>query len=434
MMNWPRHYSIMVVDIEKFGTRRDPEQALLRHRMYTSVSAALSRTGIAEKRIKGTEDRGDGLFYLFSPKVPKIDLTGPFVQYLHEQISVQSALPEGAPLRIRVALHAGEVFKDSRSWVGTDLNTACRLVDLDALRETLAATDANSAGLALAVSQSWYDSVVRQDWPGVERETFRQTDFHSKEVRETAWLRVPGYSTPPGLKLKGPGGAKVLEEKPYGEPAPVLAPQQEKRALYRRPGPIAGVALAAVALGGIALPFGSGPDRSGPEPEPDSTVSPSTRPAPPGTPAPDPSDSTSSKPPKPAKSGSEKPGTPPPSSPSDPSERRPERPSPSPASTADLTVLDGRKDSFAACPHGRACFFEGRDGTGSMGFAPGCGWIDLGPLRAMVSSVKTHGNNVTLYDSEDKVVASVQGWSETVLPPDQEDRPEKAFVHCLRTE
>jgi hypothetical protein len=131
--------------------------------------------------------------------VSKVDLTGRFIIALHAGLAAHARVSsEQAALRLRVALHAGEVGSDEHGWLGEDLNTACRLVDLDALRGTLAA--ATRSCLVLAVSDSWYSAVVRHDYPGIDRAAFRPVPFQAKEVRQTAWISVPGYQEPPGIQ------------------------------------------------------------------------------------------------------------------------------------------------------------------------------------------------------------------------------------------
>lgn len=101
------------------------------------------------------------------------------------------------------------------------------------------------------------------------------------------------------------------------------------------------------------------------------------------------------------------------------------------ASRQERTLVSaGQADGYAACPEAKACLFEGWEGAGWMGYAPACGTIDLGSLRFMVSSVRTHGNPVTLYDDNHKQVGHVDGWAQTNLAPDQSDRAATVYIHC----
>ncbi|MEV5844065.1 hypothetical protein AB0M32_19080 [Streptomyces sp. NPDC051985] len=199
----PRYYLIVVIDIERFGRRTDPVQRWLREQLYAIVDKALEQAEIGTDDVAVTSDRGDGCFLLLRPSVSKLDLTTRFLNALQTGLRGHAQRGnEDTALRVRVALHAGEVSEDRRGWVGEALNTACRLVDLDALRTTLAA--ASRSGLALAVSADWHAAVVRHDYPELPASGFRELPFVAKEITSHAWLCVPGYDEPPGLGAPAP--------------------------------------------------------------------------------------------------------------------------------------------------------------------------------------------------------------------------------------
>ncbi|MGW5675349.1 hypothetical protein ACWEV4_09715 [Streptomyces sp. NPDC003860] len=216
----PLHYSIMVLDLERFGSRTNPEQERARSALFSVVEEALKDADVMPQHVAGVGDRGDGGFWLFPSGVSKVDLTGDVVERLQMRLRAYAAEPGAQPLRLRLALHAGEVARDERGWVGADLNTACRLVDLDDLRRVLAA--AERSALALAVSQTWHDAVVRHEYPGLDSSAFRSVAFREKEVDSRAWIRVPGYDAPPGL---GPVLVKPPEDgEEFGGPDPDPGP------------------------------------------------------------------------------------------------------------------------------------------------------------------------------------------------------------------
>ncbi|MFF7330171.1 hypothetical protein [Streptomyces sp. NPDC008150] len=194
-----QHYAIVAVDVEKFGTRDNPTAFLLRKQLYSLVETALDDAGIDRSAAPDAADRGDGFFHLLPGDVDKLDLTGPFVTGLHNALRDHAAVSNSrGALRIRLVLHSGDVGWDGRGWVGEELNTACRLLDIDPLRTTLA--QAHRAGLALAVTDDWYRRVVCHGSAEAERESFREVPFDAKEIRgASAWIRVPGYDAPPGV-------------------------------------------------------------------------------------------------------------------------------------------------------------------------------------------------------------------------------------------
>lgn len=194
-----QHYLILVVDIEKFGSRSNPVQIWVRRQLYALVEAAFDEAGIDHTSGPRPSDRGDGFFWLLPGAVDKVELTGRFVDLLHQGLRRHAATSsEQGAMRLRVVLHDGDVSRDEHGWVGEELNTACRLVDIQPLRSALA--EGRRSGLALAVSADWYRRVVHHDDPAVERGSFRKVPFDAKEIQGShAWIRVPGYDAPPGL-------------------------------------------------------------------------------------------------------------------------------------------------------------------------------------------------------------------------------------------
>ncbi|MET7302883.1 hypothetical protein [Embleya sp. NPDC005575] len=190
-----RYMSILVLDVERFGRRSDVTQEWVRGRLYELLHSALESAGIAWDACV-VEDRGDGAILLIPANVPKEDLTDLFIDRLHAGLRNHDRhASDEARIRLRVSLHAGDVVQDIRGWSGSAINTACRLVNADPLREVLAA--AERACLALIVSRSWHEAVVVPERGGLESSAYGEVHVSAKEVDETAWVYVPGYQRPP---------------------------------------------------------------------------------------------------------------------------------------------------------------------------------------------------------------------------------------------
>ncbi|MDT7787575.1 MAG: hypothetical protein QOF58_5994 [Pseudonocardiales bacterium] len=182
------HRSFVIVDIERYGRRSDADQRWLRRQMYDVLQTALDDSGI-EWNSCAAADRGDSVMLLVPPDVPKVDITDAFVDRLDRELARYARrAAEPVRMRMRLALHFGEVSEDERGWVGSDLNTACRLADLQAARDAL--TAAPDANLVVVVSEPWYRSVVNQDAVLVSHFGFREIPFEAKEVSDRAWLHV----------------------------------------------------------------------------------------------------------------------------------------------------------------------------------------------------------------------------------------------------
>ncbi|MGI8332514.1 ATP-binding protein [Actinomadura scrupuli] len=220
------HRTIFVVDVEGFGDRRrtNLDQVAVRSGLYHCLEQAFLASGLPWARC-GREDRGDGVFILVPPDVPK----APFVDSLPG--ALVSALIEHnrthAPqerIRLRMALHAGEINYDDHGVTATSINHAFRLVDAPPLKAVLAES---SGVLALIVSSWFFDEVVRH-CPGGDAATYRPIGVVVKETSTTAWLSLPDHPFPADPTVlehppPRPGPTDDAKSTPSSQPG---APQQ----------------------------------------------------------------------------------------------------------------------------------------------------------------------------------------------------------------
>ncbi|WP_328618428.1 hypothetical protein OHS18_22835 [Amycolatopsis sp. NBC_00355] len=201
------HRSFVIVDIEKFGRRADTDQRWLRRQMYEILRNAMSDTGIDWETCH-RQDAGDSVILLVPAETSKMLVTDTFVGRLDRELAGYARRSnESVRLRMRLALHAGEVTQDEHGWVGSDLNTACRLVDLQQARDAL--SDTPDANLVLVVSHLWYSSVVLQDPVLVEHFGFEQIPFVAKEIDSHAWLHIKGKEHPAAERPTAPPAASM---------------------------------------------------------------------------------------------------------------------------------------------------------------------------------------------------------------------------------
>jgi class 3 adenylate cyclase len=192
-MTDPVYRTILLFDIEQFGSRDDVEQAFLRRLLYEVVDATLFAAGIdGSARLRA--DRGDSVMELIDvpasvPALVKTLLTET-PALLH---SKNRLIASSAQMRLRVALSSGYVAVDELDgWVGSDLNHAVRLLDSDPLRDALKARDDHSV---LCVSDGVYQGVVRHGPLGVRPDDFHRITVETKEGPTVAWLHgEPGVS------------------------------------------------------------------------------------------------------------------------------------------------------------------------------------------------------------------------------------------------
>ncbi|WP_199742513.1 hypothetical protein [Streptomyces triticirhizae] len=274
------YHTIVVVDIEGFGRRPNPVQSWLRARLRQLLRDAFEGAGIDAEAGPAPEDRGDGAFLLLPGTVPKEDVTGPFVERLREGLRSHARTSGGeGRLRMRVALHGGEVAHDGHGWVGADLNTACRMVDHQPLRDALAAVP--EAELVVAVSDEWHRKVVSHHHPGIDAAEYRPVRFDAKEIaNETIWVRVPGHAWSPGA-TGAAGPVPAPGERTPGQRTPGQRTSSERapgeRASGERasgPGPLIGHNAGIGQLfgdirdGGIGVVHGAVTQDFGPRPTP----------------------------------------------------------------------------------------------------------------------------------------------------------------------
>src|ERR1700733_10312423 len=110
----PVHRTIFVVDVEGFGDprRTNRHQVAVRKGLYQIVAAAFQQAGISWDT-GVCEDRGDGIFALLPPEVPKSLLIESLPSALVANLQAHNAAhPQREQIRLRMALHAGEINYD----------------------------------------------------------------------------------------------------------------------------------------------------------------------------------------------------------------------------------------------------------------------------------------------------------------------------------
>ena len=187
------HRTVVCVDVEGFSDRHRTiqDQRVVRTGVYDALREAFSRSGVAWGDCYH-EDRGDGVLILVPPEVPKGPLVAAFPRELAALLVAHNqACGPQAQIRLRVAMHAGEVLEDEHGVMGACLNLAFRLLDADVVRSELS----GSAGvLVLIASELLFDEVIRHD-PGNRPEIYRRVRVAVKETRTRAWMCLPDVAS-----------------------------------------------------------------------------------------------------------------------------------------------------------------------------------------------------------------------------------------------
>jgi hypothetical protein len=204
------HRTVLVVDVEHFGAhdRTNPHRIEVRDGLYRALEGAFARVGITFADCH-REVVGDGVLVLVPADVAK----SVFVERLPRTLAAairehNDTHDDGARIRLRMAIHAGEVHYDNYGVVGVAVNYAHRLINSPALKEALAA----SSGTMALVASDWFFSEVVRHSPDSDPGAYRRIRVTEKETDTVAWLHLPdepANQVPPRARRDN-GAAKAL--------------------------------------------------------------------------------------------------------------------------------------------------------------------------------------------------------------------------------
>ena len=187
------HRSVLVVDVEEYGRewRTTPDRLAVRDGLDQALRRAFADAGVpwADCRV---DDCGDGAFVLVPPQVPKALLVATLPYALADAVRQHNRTHRAEEgIRLRMALHAGEVAFDDRGVTAPAINHAFRLLDAEPVRQALR----ESPGVLVTVTSDWFfDEVVRHC--GLDPATFRPAPIRVKETVTTGWLCRPDHPYP----------------------------------------------------------------------------------------------------------------------------------------------------------------------------------------------------------------------------------------------
>lgn len=184
------HRTIVAVDIEGFGDghRSNRNQVAVRDGLYQAIREAFRLAGISWADCDH-EDRGDGIFILACPDVPK----SLFVESLPAALAAalrghNDTHPEAERIRLRMALHAGEVQYDEHGATAASINLTFRLLEAGPLKQALA----GSPGVLAVITSAWFfDEVVRHSH--ADAASYLSVPVAVKETSTTGWICLPDH-------------------------------------------------------------------------------------------------------------------------------------------------------------------------------------------------------------------------------------------------
>jgi hypothetical protein len=185
-----RHVSMVGVDMAGFGREAwtSADQLVVRDVMYTVLKEAFRVAGIGWRRCE-KYDRGDGVMILVPAGISKNRLVARLPMLVQAGLAGHNAKrpPEGR-IRLRLALHAGEVHHDENGPTSDSMVFGFRLLDAGPAKEELARC---AGDMVVIVSEWFFDNVIRHD-PGANPGSYRPMWFKTKETTAFGWMYVPG--------------------------------------------------------------------------------------------------------------------------------------------------------------------------------------------------------------------------------------------------
>ncbi|MDW6060729.1 hypothetical protein SAZ11_25350 [Streptomyces sp. FXJ1.4098] len=233
-MTDPVSRTILLLDIERYSDRDDVEQAYLRRMLYDIADRTLGAAGIDET-LRLRADRGDSVMELIDAGASVGALLRALLTETPVQLrAINRMAAKSAQIRLRAVVATGFVAIDGQGgWVGSDLNHACRLLDAKLLRAALSEREND---IALCVSESVHQGIVRHGHAGIPPEEFHPVTLDSKNGPLGAWLHgpLPGAAQNPGQSPgpsqeqeqgQGQGQEQAVSQEPAaGTAAPALTP------------------------------------------------------------------------------------------------------------------------------------------------------------------------------------------------------------------
>lgn len=165
----------------------------MRDGMFQSLEQAFAESNIPWDECY-QESAGDSILALARSTVPKGAFVGTLPLALVAALTEHNeSHPVEERIRLRMALHAGEITHDRYGVTAPAITHAARLLASQQLKEALA----NSPGsLAMIVSDWFYTDVVRHHEEFAPT-TYRRASVVVKETNAVGWIRVPGHELPP---------------------------------------------------------------------------------------------------------------------------------------------------------------------------------------------------------------------------------------------
>lgn len=185
-----QHCVLFAVDIAGFtdARRNDVVQLAMRDALYRVLREAFDAADVPWEQCH-REDRGDGVLVVIPATMPSSKVVHPLLDRVRAGLRHHNSLAiEAATIRLRVAVHIGEVHADAHGVVGSAVNHLFRLLDAPAVKRALVV---HGTDVALIVSDYFFESVIRHSPAWIDPGAFRPVTVPSKGSKTRGWMRLP---------------------------------------------------------------------------------------------------------------------------------------------------------------------------------------------------------------------------------------------------
>ncbi|WP_031525373.1 hypothetical protein [Streptomyces sp. NRRL F-5123] len=160
-------------------------------------------------------DTGDGCQLVAPAGLSKARLLHPLLPELGTRIRGHNRQArQDAQLRVRAAVHAGEIRIDPEGTVsGAPFEALARLLDSAPLRNA-ALAGTTGTPVAVILSQHFYEEAVGHGYEGLDADAFTAADVRVKKYAAQGWLWYPGSPVGPRADSGGESHAGEMPAEP----------------------------------------------------------------------------------------------------------------------------------------------------------------------------------------------------------------------------
>jgi len=201
---------VVAVDVEKYSTRDAREQLRAQTELQRILSVAAQNAGL-DQREWYEQVSGDGELVVLPEDVDVSAVVGDFTCQLETMLAeFNRRAITATPLRLRVAMHHGTLTPGPFGPAGDAPIVVSRLLDAKPLRKLLA--DQQDRDLALIVSQTLYQDVVRTGFCSLDPEEFQAVRVNAKGIQYNGFVRSQEDQrlAPAALRRASGGGADLV--------------------------------------------------------------------------------------------------------------------------------------------------------------------------------------------------------------------------------